>query len=258
MKSESIKVEIDQGSAWLWFDNPPRNELTPANMEELINIHDSLAIDDQVHVAILGSRIEGYFCNGFQPEIFLGKSLEEHQDIFRLLVRMLKSLYTFPKPHISMINGHAMAGGAVLGLISDYRIAADRGLRYSFSEAMIGLTLPDVLLAILRSVIGGGRHVKKAAMESYAYKPPEALAVGLLDAIYPLEKLKSSCEKFIKRLLRSHLASLKSIKKNLRGELVEKYFSPEQTERDILTLTPFLGPSLEETMERVLKRKRRD
>ena len=63
-------------------------------------------------------------------------------------------LFGYPRPTVAAINGHAFAGGVITALCCDYRIAAERPMRFALNEVPIGLPMPAVYCEIIRYAIG--------------------------------------------------------------------------------------------------------
>ena len=63
---------------------------------------------------------------------------------------MLRALFLFPKPAVAALNGHAIAGGAIMAFASDYRLMS--GGRIGVPEALVGVPFPPLALEIARQV----------------------------------------------------------------------------------------------------------
>jgi enoyl-CoA hydratase len=92
---------------------------------------------------------------------------------------MLK-VFELPVPVVAAINGHAVAGGYVLALQADLRIAVDRdGVRIGLNEAQLGLGLPPIVVEPLRAQLPKA-SLSRVAILGELFNPREALAVGLV------------------------------------------------------------------------------
>src|SRR5262249_17277473 len=62
-------------------------------------------------------------------------------------------LFTFPRPTVAAINGHAYAGGLITALACDYRVAVDDA-QFSLNEVPLGIPMPSVSIEMMRHAIG--------------------------------------------------------------------------------------------------------
>ena len=58
-------------------------------------------------------------------------------------------LFTYPRPTVAAVNGHAFAGGLITAAVCDYRIAVDDGARFGLNEVPIGIPMPAVYVRML-------------------------------------------------------------------------------------------------------------
>src|SRR5918996_140823 len=77
--------------------------------------------------------------------------------------RLFERLFRFQKPTVAAVNGHAIAGGAVLTCACDYRISSEGSHRIGFSEVAVGVPFPRWALEILRFAVGS-EHVRNLAL----------------------------------------------------------------------------------------------
>ena len=87
------------------------------------------------------------------------------------------------KPIVAAINGHAIAGGCVLALMCDRRIAvADESVRIGLNETQLGLGLPPVVIEPLRAQLPPS-SLATVAVEGALMSPSQALALGLVHEV---------------------------------------------------------------------------
>ncbi len=257
MTYQHLELTIEKEIAWLFMKRAPGNELNVEFLQELVQAHRDLGQDEQVKAVILASHLPKCFCNGMDIAYIASHNLQERKELFLLFLRALKELYSFPKPHLSLIEGHAIAGGAFLALISDFRFMQDKQARYAFSEVAIALSIPKALLPLLRSVVAE-QALRKVAMQAYFFRPKEALEIGLVDAVYPPEQAQKAALRHMQLLLRHPYESLCHIKAQLR-EATRQALDSFQEERVLLELEGFLqGPVFEKHLANILAAKQKD
>lgn len=90
--------------------------------------------------------------------------------------------FTFPKPLIAAVNGHAIAGGCVLACACDYRVMAEGAGRIGTPELSVGVPFPSMALEILRLVVPAHR-LQAAVYRGLTCAPADALAYGFVDEL---------------------------------------------------------------------------
>jgi enoyl-CoA hydratase/carnithine racemase len=93
------------------------------------------------------------------------------------------ALYTYPGPTVACIDGHAIAGGCVLALACDVRVAQnDDAIRIGLNETALGLVFPPKILALLRARLPPNT-LDRLVLEAGLFAPKHALALGLVDEV---------------------------------------------------------------------------
>ncbi|WP_433306194.1 enoyl-CoA hydratase/isomerase family protein [Actinoplanes sp. CA-030573] len=94
------------------------------------------------------------------------------------------AVFRIGKPVVAAINGHAIAGGAILAAACDQRVMA--GGTIGVTELLVGVPFPPSALGILGHAFGE-RRAREAVLSGVTLAPPEALAAGHIDEIGSLE-----------------------------------------------------------------------
>jgi enoyl-CoA hydratase len=92
------------------------------------------------------------------------------------------SVFGFPRPVIAALNGHAIAGGAVLAAACDRRILATGPGRIGVTELLVGVPFPLVAMEILRCTFGNNR-LSELTFLGGTYPGEAALRLGLIDEL---------------------------------------------------------------------------
>ena len=101
----------------------------------------------------------------------------------RLLERMVAALFSYPGPTVALVNGHAIAGGCVLTLCCDHRVAVPSpSSRIGLNELALGLRFPPGVMSVVRHRVPR-QHVERVILGAGLFDPPTALALGLLDEL---------------------------------------------------------------------------
>jgi len=105
-----------------------------------------------------------------------------------LMQRGFERLATFPKPLVAAVNGHAIAGGAIMMLACDQRLLARGNAQIGLTEVRVGVVFPAWALEMARFATPA-EHFSTLICTGRTWKPEEALARGLVDELVEPEKL---------------------------------------------------------------------
>ena len=98
------------------------------------------------------------------------------------LHRLYEAVFFHPKPVIAAINGHAIAGGAVLACCADRRVMARDSGRIGVTEILVGVPFPALAFEIVRLAVPP-RYVPEFALTGATYATDAALQRGWIDEV---------------------------------------------------------------------------
>ncbi len=94
----------------------------------------------------------------------------------------VRRLFTFPRPIVAAVNGHAIAGGCVIAAACDRRVMnRDKG-KIGVTELLVGVPFPADALEALRFLLPE-RHVQSLVYSGRTMDADEALEIGLVEEI---------------------------------------------------------------------------
>ncbi|HVF53934.1 MAG TPA: enoyl-CoA hydratase/isomerase family protein [Actinomycetota bacterium] len=131
------------------------------------------------------------------------------------------ALFTFPRPVVAAINGHAIAGGAVFVCACDYRVMARDSGVIGMAELRAGVPFPTYALEIVRFAVGPG-YFQEIVLLADNYSPDDALQRRLIDEIAAAEELVARCEDVARRLARVPSGTFELMKRAIRLPTVER------------------------------------
>ena len=144
-----MKVSISNQIKTIQLGDKGPNLLTVERQRSMIR---ELSLNDSKAIIILGN--DQVFSAGLNlKDLTAATTKEEVGEIFSSLSNLLQSIRKFPGPVISVISGHAIAGGCLLALASDYRIGMFGKQRMGLNEMAIGIDLPLDMLTIISQTI---------------------------------------------------------------------------------------------------------
>lgn len=124
---------------------------------------------------------------------------------------VFRKIETFPIPVIAAINGFALGGGCELSMCCDIRLAAENA-KFAQPEVGLGITPGFGGTQRLCRLIGVGK-AKEMLYTCGQIDAQEALQVGLVNAVYPIEELMPAAEKMAKRIARNAPIAVRATKK---------------------------------------------
>src|SRR5258708_4153312 len=98
------------------------------------------------------------FCAGMDLEMLAAitkQSPAENQDDARRIAKMLRRIWSFPRPMIAAVNGAAYAGGCGIATLCDFTLAGPQA-KLGYTEVKIGF-FPAIFFVFLTKQIGGKR-----------------------------------------------------------------------------------------------------
>lgn len=111
-----------------------------------------------------------------------------------VLVSAFERLAVFPKPLVAAVNGHAIAGGAILMLTADQRLLARGTARVGLTEVLVGVQFPPWAMEIARFATPR-EHFQTLILTGRTWLPDDALNRGLVDELVDADQLLDrACE----------------------------------------------------------------
>lgn len=162
----------------LILSGPGKNALSTALMT---HVRDELRRAAGAPVLVVG---EGdAFSAGLNLKEVAGLDRAGMARFIELLESMVLDLYTYPGPTVACVNGHAIAGGCVVALCCDARIATDNPkARIGLNEVALGLRFPPRVFRLVRERIPS-RFRETVLLGAELHSPDRAREVGLVDEV---------------------------------------------------------------------------
>jgi len=212
MDYQDILYSVKDGAATITINRPDKyNAFRGQTCEELIHAFNKAGWDKSVGVIVLTGAGEKAFCTGGD------QSAHEGQYDGRGTIGLpMEDLHTIirdvPKPVIAKVRGFAIGGGNVLCTICDFTIAGESA-QFGQVGPKVGSVDPGYGTAFLARVVG-----EKKAREIWylcrRYKAPEALAMGLVNAVVPDDQLDAEVEKWCAEIMEKSPTALALAKRS--------------------------------------------
>ena len=175
-----IDLKLNDGIAVLTLMHGKANALDIEFCEALAARFEALRTSAAKAVVITGQG------KMFSAGVDLKRLSEGGADYIRKFLPALHRLYDavfyHPKPVVAAINGHAIAGGAVLAACADRRIMARDGGRIGVTELLVGVPFPALAFEIVRFAVPP-RYLPEFTLSGATYASDEALRRGWVDEV---------------------------------------------------------------------------
>jgi 3-hydroxyacyl-CoA dehydrogenase/enoyl-CoA hydratase/carnithine racemase len=135
---KNVRVEVQNGVAVLFMNNPPVNQLSEHFVMELIDAVSSGFQDSDVKAIVLTGTGKNFIAGADLKGIYTVKEKEPLLPKVRAMCDFLNQIEMGPKPAIAAINGSALGGGLEIAMACHYRVAA-QGVQLGQPEVQVGL-----------------------------------------------------------------------------------------------------------------------
>jgi len=220
METDPLILDFENGIAIVKLNRGITNAINPDLVASLTSTLKDLKQDSGVRGIVLSSSNEKFFSIGFDIPYLFDLPPDSFRSFYQSFSRLCIELMTIPKPVISAIRGHAIAGGCVLTLCCDYRFISEGRKFIGVNEIKLGVPVPFVADCILRRLIGY-RKARTIMDTGDFYEPDEALMLGLVDKVLPLEEILPKSIEEARKLSSVSSSAFTGVKNN-RVEPIEE------------------------------------
>lgn len=196
-----LLVERDGGVLTLTINDAPINRMSFAYMDALEEAVTGAAKDPEVRVLIFTAAGDRNFSVGMDLKQ-LGTGAAERggvEAVFDQRLRVLAAIEDMDKPSIATLFGYCLGGGLELPLACHFRIAATEGAKIGLPEMDLGGVPAWGGTARLTRCVGRDAALDMI-LRAKKIDGPEALRIGLVQEIHPLEELKHAAHAIAREL----------------------------------------------------------
>jgi enoyl-CoA hydratase/carnithine racemase len=210
---------VDHGQVReLRLARPPANALSPELLTEIATRVEA-ASSEGARAVVLSGR-EGLFSGGLDIPLLLDLDRRGLLHALSVFFDAMEALASSNLPVAAAITGHSPAGGAVLALFCDWRVMASGPFVIGLNEVRIGIPMPTVVAEALTRVVGR-RRSEELCQTGRLLAPDEALRLGLIDRVVPLEEVVPASIDWCRALVDLPARALDATRRLVRKDLVE-------------------------------------
>ena len=207
------------GIAKITINRPEvRNAFRPLTVKEMRIALDDARDDHEIGVIILTGQGPEAFCSGGDQRIRGDAGYREKDtSVMRLnVLDFQREVRTCPKPVIAMVAGWAVGGGHVLHVICDLTIAAENA-KFMQTGPKVGSFDGGFGSSYLARIVG-----QKKAREIWflcrPYNAAQALEMGLVNTVVPLEQLESETVQWCREILANSQMAIRCLKSAMNAD----------------------------------------
>ena len=221
---EDILVDVcEEGIARIAINRPAkRNAFRPLTVQELCAAFTRVRDNPRIGVVLFtgaGPAADGAwaFCAGGDQSVRGDGGYLDQEGIPRLNVLDLQRLIrTLPKVVIALVAGYAIGGGQVLHLLCDLSLAAENAV-FGQTGPRVGSFDGGFGAGFLARVVGQ-RKAREIWFLCRQYGAQEALAMGLVNAVVPLEELEAEGVRWAREVLVNSPTAIRCLKAAFNAE----------------------------------------
>ena len=216
------------GIAKITIDRPEvRNAFRPETVIELSHAFERAREDPEVGVVILTGEGPDAFCAGGDQRVRGERggyvtgadpaAAGAQQAVGRFHVTDLHvQIRRLPKPVVAMVAGYAIGGGHVLHVVCDLTIGADNA-RFGQTGPKVGSFDGGFGASVLSRLVGP-KKAKEIWFLCRQYGAEEALRMGLVNTVVPLERLEAETVQWCREMLALSPFALRLLKASFNAD----------------------------------------
>jgi enoyl-CoA hydratase len=182
----TLRIEARGTTALVTLDRPPANALEHDLCAELRDALERLRALGVAAVVLTGSG--RFFSAGLDLYRVFDYPDEQAGAFASAFDDAVTGWFALEKPVVAAVNGHALAGGAVLAATADFRLMADAELKTGLTEVSVGVPFPVSALETVRFSCAGPL-LSELLLKGRTFAPAGAVAARLADEIVPAGEL---------------------------------------------------------------------
>jgi enoyl-CoA hydratase len=174
------------------------------------------------------------------------------EKFFPALTEALLKVFSFPRPIIAAMNGHAIAGGFILACACDVRIMVEGAGRLGTPELLVGVPLPSIAMEVLRFAVPAP-HLAQLAYLGRTVTPTEALRMGMIEEVVPENQLLGHAFRTANQMATIPDKAFQITKRELRAPYIKR-FEAERAKVDAEVLQTWSSPETLATIKAYVAR----
>jgi len=212
-----VRFSVDDGVAWVQLDRLARGNALSANTyRELRDATRMAEADPSVDIIVFTGTGASFATGGDLDDVLEVIEGTDPLAIYRFIdATPFESILESEKVTVAAINGKCLAGGLMLALSCDIRIAADQ-VTFAIPEGCVGLA--DPWLPMLLASSGNQSLVRYFMFTGLPFTTAQAREMGLLAEVVPPDELIARCHGLVGELRRTTIGARQRYKQHIKTQ----------------------------------------
>jgi len=206
-----VTFSTSDAVGFITLNRPPANSYEINFMRDLDAAIGAANGDADTKAVILKSASQKFFSAGADVKAFMANTAAANMEMIRFAHQALDRMAASGKVFIAAINGHALGGGLEMALACDLRFAAEGTYKIGLPEVTLGLLPGNGGTQRLPRLIGANRALEMM-ITGETVGPEEALRLGLVNRLFPVDKLIEETEACARKLAAGATVAIGRIK----------------------------------------------
>jgi enoyl-CoA hydratase len=208
----------DDGVVTVTADRPPANAMDVTLLADVVAAVAEVAADPPAAVVLAGRP--GFFSAGADLKAVPSYGPDEQRAMVEGINRMALGVYALPCPVVGAITGHAIAGGLVLAVCTDLRIASSAG-RYGLTEVRVGVPYPQAAIGVVQAELPP-HALRMLAFGNELHDAQTCLRLGVFDEVVEPDAVLPRALELARELAAMPAEVYARTKRDLRGATIER------------------------------------
>jgi len=208
----------DSGVATVVADRPPANAMDVTLLGELVAALREVATDPPAALVLSGRP--GFFSAGADLKAVPAYGPDEQRAMVEGINDMALGVYALPCPVVGAITGHAIAGGMVLALCTDLRVASSAG-KYGLTEVKVGVPYPQAAIGVVEAELGPQAR-RLFAFGNALHDAQTCQRLGVFDEVVEPDAVLPRAQELAGELAAMPADVYARTKRDLRGATIER------------------------------------
>src|ERR1700756_5110690 len=207
MKYETLQFETTGHLSTITLNRPEKRNAISIQM--IAELHAALDEIEKTHTrVVILTGIGKAFCAGIDLDYLqtiARQTAAENQEDSKRIAKMFRKIWSYSRPMIAAVNGHALAGGCGIATLCDFTLAVPEA-KFGYTEVKIGF-LPAIVSVFLTRQIGEKR-ARDLLLTGRIIEAAEAKEFGMVTAVIPAAQLDERALALAKDLIAASPSSV--------------------------------------------------